>query len=140
MDCQLEKKGSFRASLAVVGNPGRCGNPTNQDFGYEVKIGINADSLDDNDFVFDHNQIQAYFNSLMVKAIVIPSCEMLALRALKYFYDALAEKPKYIKVSVIADSVSHNVVWDNEKAEGPPEVPESKSLTKGLAELAREAA
>ena len=138
MQFQLKKKGTFTAPLAGAGNPGRCGTSTNVNFAYEVKIRVNTSSLDDNDFVMDHNQIQAYFNALMSKRTVIPSCEMLALQALRHFYDMLPTKMQYIEVDIVADTVNHNVVWDREIHKYAPIVPASKSFAKGLSEIVRE--
>lgn len=100
----LERNGTV--DVVATGDVSRkCGPIGANTLAFRVFVECPDTCLDDDGFVIDHNELQAYFDRTWGKVTDFPSCERIAKQAIRELHDLMVEKgshPCRIEVTVAA--------------------------------------
>lgn len=101
---KLERNGFI--DVVATGDASRkCGPPGANRLSYRVFVECPDDSLDQDGFLIDHNDLGKYFDEVWSKLIDFPSCERIAAKACRDIHDLMIERgsrPCGIEVTVAA--------------------------------------
>lgn len=101
---RLERNGDW--IVTASGDRSRkCGPPAENHMAYRVFVECPDDALDADGFVIDHNEIQAYFERTFGHVVDFPSCERIAVKAIRDLHELMVSRgsrPCGIEVTVAA--------------------------------------
>jgi hypothetical protein len=101
---RLERNGTV--DVVASGDRSRkCGPPEANTLSFKVCVECADTALGHDDFVIDHNELQAYFDRTWSRVVDFPSCERIAVKSIRDIHGIMCErgtKPCAIEVTVAA--------------------------------------
>lgn len=82
---RLTRRGAFTVDPRATERATQCGRHGANVFRYHVVIECPPEALDSDGFIIDNAKVQRYFVEKWRLAKVIPSCEVMAMKAVAFF-------------------------------------------------------